>query len=724
MSWQKRARALLAVLVVALAGGMTWYVMRQDPRAEAPPPTSPRVDEKSDMEVSGGEITRTDTATGKVVFRITFDRMLQYAQDSRVRLVKVTGTTTRGEQPVEFRADEADIKVKSGSMQDLGTFDEIRMRGNVSVKSAPGPDAVELHTSEALYNDLTGIMTTDKPAKMKRGAMSGSGTGATFDRDRAVLWLLADSKVTFATEGQGTLKVTAARAGLAEREKYFRFEENVRMEREGRVIETDAAVANLSPDGTRMTVLELRGKSRVTGGRNGDGGVPNMRADDITITYGADSGLLERAVLMRQASLELPEGGHRSLAAEYIDLGFAGDGRTLTVLDASDAVELKIPAERDVPAREVRAPRLEARGAAPKGLERAQFTGGVEFRELAAARGNQAAIDRLGRSQTLTLALDGGFNKITTADFSGGVTFRDRDMTGEAPEARYSLSTKQIALRGGHTLARVVQEDSTIEAKEIDLTLDPRKLSARQGVRSTLTQRARKDRTDARPSILAEDQPVNVTAHTLEFDGVSDRAVYSGDARLWQGSDTVIQAETIVLDDKTGNLEARRNMRGIFLIREDPLPGQKPEAPKPTNVRADELVYDEARRRATFRGNANMKSPEGDITAERIEIFLREDGNTLDRAEAYEKVTARLEGGRVATGERLTYNAKTRRYDMSGKPLVVIRQTQEKTATGTQTKCDRTEGASLTFERSTDNVRVVAANGATSRTVPIPCTAK
>ena len=101
-------------------------------------------------------------------------------------------------------------------------------------------------------------------------------------------------------------------------------------------------------------------------------------------------------------------------------------------------------------------------------------------------------------------------------------------------------------------------------------------------------------------------------------------------------------------------------------------------------------------------------------------MFLQEDGNTLERLDAYDAVTARLEGDRVATGVRLTYNAKTRRYDMTGKPLVVRRQITDTGAV----KCEKTEGASLTFDRSADSFTVLGANGAPSRTTPIACTAK
>ena len=721
MIWQKRLRAALAVLLVGLVAGVGWYIARDRPEASAVVPP-PRTDPAATTEIANEIFTRTED--GKVVFTMKPERTLVYP-DGRIKIIKFTATFARGEQPpMDVAADEADLVLKSGAGADLAKFDELHMRGNVVFKAG---DELYLATQEAHYNDLTGIMETDKAATIKRGTMSGSGTGVTFDRERSVIWLLADAKVKFETDGQGELDVTSGRAGLADAEKYMRFEENVRMNRGGRLIEADSALANMTPDGKGITSLELRGQSRITGGSAGDGGVPNMAGDDITITYGPETGLLERAVLDRAARLDLPEGGGRSLAADHIDLGFAADGTTLTALDAHGAVELKMPAAGDEPATEVRAPRLESRGSAAKGLERATFTGGVEFREQAPARtGSNAreAIDRLGRSESLVLALEGGFNEIKDADFKGNVRFRDGDVNAEAPDARYAIDTDRITLRGGTggtSVARLVQDDGTIQARKIDLTMDPRTIAARDNVRSTLKPGARKDRKEPRPSILEDDQPVNVTSKALDYDGKTERAVYTGDARLWQ-ADTVIQAETIVLDDKTGNLEARTKVRTQFLIRDEPdpaaKPGDKPEPPKPTFGRADELLYDEGRRQATFRTNANLQGPEGDIKGDRIELFLQEDGNTLARVEAYENVTARLDGGRVATGSRLTYNAKTRRYDMRGAPLTVRQSRVDKGVT----RCEETVGTTLTFDRSADTVSVVGANGAPSRTVPKPCT--
>src|SRR6202035_2868026 len=55
------------------------------------------------------------------------------------------------------------------------------------------------------------------------------------------------------------------------------------------------------------------------------------------------------------------------------------------------------------------------------------------------------------------------------------------------------------------------------------------------------------------PSMFKQDQPVKVTAATLQYDGAMSKATYEGGAQLWQ-IDTSIKADSIGIDSKTGDL--------------------------------------------------------------------------------------------------------------------------------------------------------------------------
>ena len=55
--------------------------------------------------------------------------------------------------------------------------------------------------------------------------------------------------------------------------------------------------------------------------------------------------------------------------------------------------------------------------------------------------------------------------------------------------------------------------------------------------------------------MLKQNQPVNVTAASLRYDGATSGATYEGTAQLWQ-SDTSIKGDTIGIDSKTGDITA------------------------------------------------------------------------------------------------------------------------------------------------------------------------
>ncbi len=71
-------------------------------------------------------------------------------------------------------------------------------------------------------------------------------------------------------------------------------------------------------------------------------------------------------------------------------------------------------------------------------------------------------------------------------------------------------------------------------------------------------------------------------------------------------------------------------------------------------------------RRATYTGTARLNGPDGDLAADKIEIYLLESGSEIDHLEAYIDVKLRTPDGRRAAGNRLTYTARNEQYYMAG----------------------------------------------------------
>ena len=265
------------------------------------------------------------------------------------------------------------------------------------------------------------------------------------------------------------------------------------------------------------------------------------------------------------------------------------------------------------------------------------------------------------------------------------------------------------------------------------VNLDGLVIEVSGGVKSVLTPGggAAADSTVGKmPALLEEGQEVLVSADSLLYDGDAGQATYSGQAHLWQGA-TSFQGDTLALDDQTGNLTASGNARtSIQLVRLDETT-QRSEASQ-TDAEAATFVYDNAARHAIYDTNALLLSDHGDLTADRIEVSLEADGQTLDRLEATGNVKLRLDG-RWANGDRLVYYEADGRYEMEGAPVEIVEEVEPEETTTTappprpgapppMPSCRTTRGRALTFYRSTDAVSVDGREELRTETVSQRCT--
>jgi lipopolysaccharide export system protein LptA len=339
---------------------------------------------------------------------------------------------------------------------------------------------------------------------------------------------------------------------------------------------------------------------------------------------------------------------------------------------------------------------LDSVGEAPEGLTTARFSQSVEFVELVPGK---PPVKRIVRAQALEAAMKPGLTEIDEARFSENVRFEEGALTGSGQTARYQIRQGLIHLASalGKPRPRVVDDQITVEADTIDLTLGDRKLKALIDVRSVLknaedrASARRQGRTARLPGMLTPNQPVNVTAAALDYVEAGGHAVYTGGARLWQ-SDTTILGDTITIDDAKGDLTAVGNVRSSWSVEE--VNQDTNEVEKiPTLATAAEMLYEDALRRATYTTNAHVNGSQGDLTARKIELYLKEASKEMERVEAYEDVTVRLEV-RTSTGSRMTYFSDDERYLMRGAPVRIVEE------------CRLTTGQTLTFFRSTDRILV------------------
>lgn len=732
MRWQKTARLAIATFVVVFAG-VVFFTMRQ--RTAAPADVPVATPDLPNVKVANqGPLEYELTENGKLKFRIVGKEHLFY-DDGRNTIKSVALTLPdRNGKTIVINADEAEVTQPVG--KELGTA---VFKQNVRLTSN---DGLEVRTASATYNDVNGVVHVPGEVEFTRGRLTGQGVGATYDRTRDVLQLLDQVSLTVAPDatGKGRAHATARTGGLARADNYIKLVGDARVISDDRTISADQLTAYLKPDGETIERVELRGNSRITeAGAN----ARNMAARDIDLTYLPDGRTLQQARLAENAVVDLPAGASagaaRRITARTIDLAMGPDGATVTSLNANENVLVNLPAQGDVPAREIRSSTLQASGPAGEGLRSATFAGGVVYRETRPAHGGQPPIDRTARSSRLIVGTKPGFGDIEQADFRGSFTFSDGKITAGAPRGLYVMQGDRMDLSpsDGEAGPTPFVRDSQlhVEARNLHISPGTRKLNADTDVRSTIQPRAR-TASDGRgrgiapvpqpgeprsrtPVMFEQDRPVYVAANRLAYDGTAE-ATYSGNARLWQDqSPSKIDADTIILNDRSGNMTARGNVTTTMLL-EEVEPNTKQTRLSQTVATSDVLVYTDEKRLAVYTGSktvqANMTGPYGDVTANRIDLYLKEGGNELERAEAHGAVTVK-EHLRTATGDVLIYTAADDTYKMTGNPVEAIERESA-------TTCKKTLGSTLTFKRSIGSIRAETNGIVPLKVQQIPCPAE
>ena len=697
MRWQQKVRLGLAIFIVVFVAIVAVALRRPRPPAAAEPEPVKKA-EDTVFETHGG-LVFSQYSGEKLLFTIRADSQLGYKDGRSVYTDATVQFPDRNGRSVAISAKEAEIVVKEKS--DLARAE---LRGNVQLKTS---DGIDVTGQEASYTAADGLVAVPGPVAFRKGRMQGTGVGATYDQNREVLWLLDQARITVAADekGEGALEATSGAAGLARPSHFIQLTRGGRIVSEGRTLEANDITIHLTEDEERVRLVQLRVNSRITGAA---AGAQSMSARDIDLTYGEDGRTLQQAALVDNAVVQLPGDGTgpgRRIAGRTVNLTMAPDGATVSGLVANENAQVDLPAAGDAPMRRIRAARLEASGDAG-GLRSALFTGNVEFRETRPAKGSTAAIDRTARSLRLIVATEPGLGAIQQADFRGNAHITDGpDLVADAPRIvhRMAADTMQLTPGEGEPGPQPQVKDArvTVRARTIELTLSTRSMRADTDVSSTLLPQKRRSgagESTRLPSLLKEDEVVNVTANRLDYDGSSSKAAYAGNARLWQ-SETRISADRLVLDDKVGNLTGQGNVQTFMKLSEV---DAKTKERKTTDTigRSEAFEYDDAKRLATYTTKARITGAQGDVTADTIELFLKKDVNELERAEAYGAVTVK-EGIRTATGRRLTYTAVNDLYVMTGAVGAPVEVVEDKPG-----ECSRTIGTKLTFRRTDERVQM------------------
>jgi lipopolysaccharide export system protein LptA len=674
--------AAVAISVVAAVA----YTKR--PRETATPPAQlNRIDPTAKVEVQGGNVIQWKG--DKQNIRIEFKGQTTSKEDENKLLGVKIFVDNRDGRSYVVTGKEAFIGQQNSSYD---------VRGDVKLETSDGLIA---NGQQATYVDVEKIVRVPGAVTFKRGRMSGTGIGFTYDEQRDTMWILDKADIKFAAEGNaGAMAFTAGAFGYARRDRYMRLEKTLHIDREGQQIDATESTVRLFPERDEPDYLELRGGSKVTGGPQ-DKAMRSMAATDINIDYADDGRTMKNATLAGNAAIELaPQQGTagQKLSGNYMDIGLEPDGSVRSV-STRENVTAALPATKDTPARTIKSTAMTAAGNS-QGLNRMMFTEGVEYRE--AATKTQGA--RIAKAKTLEATLDPAAGTLQNAHFTGNFDFTDGPMHAVSNDATYSLTAGTLLLTGKEITPEINDESLTLLAESIDVTLDPRKMTAKGNVRSTLLpvkKPAGNATATKRPALLGDKDPVNILSTTLVYDESKKTAEYTGQTRLFQG-DTSINADKLTLDEAKGDLTAiGKVVTNLQITSKKAEPGVKT---KPTIGRADSFAYADNTRMATYTTNAQFDGDQGHLSAGKLELQLAKTENALEKLVANGAVSAIVDK-RTVTGTQLTHSPSEDEYVVVGAPVKMI-----------DADCQETSGKRLTFWKASDRVLVDGNNEVRTQT--------
>ncbi len=698
MSWQRRARLVVAVAGLSVAVALVVFSRRREAGAPIAAPTLS--DPNATSEASHETTIRFDA--GREAFELTADHRSTYPDGHNRYEGHVKVTIRREDRTYSVEADTVEEHGKATAASDQPG--ELVLTGHVRLSTG---DGLVVSMAAATYDNVAGVLTVPGPLDFTRDWLSGSASGAVYDRRTDTLTLRDAAHVVVAPDeaGGGAADLKSRTMALDRPAHQVRMTDHAAIVRPEETLTADRSVLHFTDDEQGLRLLELRGHARVVPSDPSSGGPPDMRADDIDLSFQADGRTLQHATLTRNAVVALSDSaGRHTVAGQAVDLATAADGRTLTRLTGRERVGVTLPPGEDTPARTITAQALTASGD-ESGLKNARFTGSVRFVETRPASGDTPAGERTATSRTLNLALLGGLEAIDQAEFLDEVDFHDGDVHATADRAEYLVKDGELRLfpaaRTARRLPHVEDTRVSVDADAITLRTETHDLTAEGAVKTRMLPSASDASEDRPPALFESGKTVWGIAARLEYASAARTAHYTGSptarARVWQDNNR-IDADDIRVEDQTGNLHAAGHVESLLLLSDPPSEaGQPAPAPTPRRANGAEMTYVDDQRLATYLGAAeapaSLAGADGTVTARQIQIYLAREQRSIDRVESDADVFVQLNDGGEAIGDHLTYRSAADQYVLRGSPA----QVKIKQADG---RCARSTNPGLVFNRT------------------------
>ena len=774
--WSAAVALLLASLTVGVFVERKWVAHREKQKAPRPAPkdVTRLLNGISFSKMDGDQKIFTVDASRSTDFK---DRDARLLEDVKITIFGKTGSRhdTIHTQSCQYEQVGGGITCSGEVQFDLQSAADARREAK-----QPGSTAkqkVHVETRQVTFNRATGMASTDQPVKFVFPNGGGDSVGVQYESEMGEIRLLKDVQLLLAPPENdapenrsskinarepvhvtgksldfgrdsrtmrlhGLVKAETSRAQLLAGELTLSLDtsfhaeklvatpgaaaknpELVFQEKDGALkLSAETLTAHFAPQGW-LTSIE--------GSGNLHGSKTNVTEVDEFIAENASLELLPKVNQPRVAKLTgnvalrtwaLNTGQQRALQTGALLVEFAGRGRggpakpghaeTLSAgriewTDAAGQGGTSGRATNSVPPprTKLQADKLEMAFGEEGKAKELVATGNVRTERAVPGKPLQTATAQTGVAHLLPT---GGWSQM---ELQGSVRLQEADRSGQADHAVFVRAT-QTALLTGKAMVR----DATTEtyAERITFVQTAGDIRAEGRVRST-------DFSAKGSAVQLAPVPANISSDNMQANVKTGRALYTGNARLWQG-DSVMEADSIELLRETRVLNAAGKVRAVFPQTSGPPPGQNlsaqtaPKRLKLWHVTAGTLTYRDAESCVHFEKNVVARTAEQTMRAAAVDLHFTRSGtsgtNTPSAASGAQQINRAIgtdgvvveQGTRKATADRGEYSAADGKFVMSGGSPTIYDASQ-----GTTT------GRQLTFFLADDTIIVDSENG--SRTL-------
>ncbi|MGI9055445.1 MAG: LptA/OstA family protein, partial [Pyrinomonadaceae bacterium] len=264
----------------------------------------------------------------------------------------------------------------------------------------------------------------------------------------------------------------------------------------------------------------------------------------------------------------------------------------------------------------------------------------------------------------------------------------------------FTANDETVRLRGGEPT--IWDSRARIKANEVDWDTKNNKSNLSGAVSTTYyNQKA----TGGATPFQATNSPVYLTADNAAIDHVQESAVYTGNARAWQGNNYV-RADKLLLQQKQGKLFGEGNVQSSIYEVKRKENGK--ESNVPVSATANKILYNQENRVLRYEGAVDIRQGTDRITSEIATITL-DSKNEVEKT-VVENNVVMTQPKRKASGDWAQYTAVNEAFILRGNPARVEDAEQGSSASAQLTvfmRENRVVGESKTEQTNTGRIRSV-----------------